>query len=108
MDHKAPPVTGEQAQEFWVGFSQGMLGKKGFGGRREQKNPTGALSSPSRFLGSWGAGLRFRTVVGSEYPRASQPQGRQEYPVGYVPVGMEKQEKEGKIGKNWGKVTLKW
>lgn len=34
---------------------------------------------------------------------ASQPQGKQEYPA---PVRMQKQEKEGEMGKNWGKVTL--
>lgn len=47
MGHKARLVTGEQAREFWVGFSQEILGKKGFGGRRHQENPTGVLSTPS-------------------------------------------------------------
>lgn len=59
------------------------------------------------FLGSWGAGLGFRAVVGSspEYPRESLCISApwQEGISCSCGIG-----KEGKIGKNWGKVTLKW
>lgn len=79
-----------------MGFSQRTLGKKGFGGRRQQENPTGALSPPS--LVFWGPGEQDwdsgqwwdhpLSIPGRVY--ASQPHGRKEYPA---PVGLEKRGK---------------
>lgn len=107
---------GSQSSSSDRGAGTGILG--GFflrdpweaGGRRCQENPTGALSLPS--FGFWGPGeqewgsgewwdLWWDHLLSTPGRTcASQPQGGQEYPA---PVGMEKQGKVRKMGKNWGK-----